>query len=348
MRHFDYSFLKTDPIPSEVISFLVTIEKSASLSSIFKNQMPSVFDLLIKIAKIQSVKASNAIEGIVTTDERLKALMEESTEPRNHDEQEILGYRNALNLIHSDYSMIDVRQSDILGLHSLMLAPRGASYRGQFKTTDNVVLEIQSNGLRRIRFAPTPAKDTPQAMEQLELAFFVARQDASISKLLLIPCYILDFLCVHPFSDGNGRMSRLLSLLLLYKEGYDIGKYVSFEHMINENKDSYYDALQKSSRSWHENKNSYWPFVLDFLQTLLACYQDIQKRQNILKDRRLSKAERIRETIFTTLGAISKEEIHLLWPDISITTIEKELGRLTKEGSILKTGNTNGAKYYRK
>ena len=346
MRRFDYSFLEQESIPSNIVSMLFAIERNKMTSDVFKDKWPQVFNNLVKIAKVQSVKASNAIEGIVTTDQRIKGLVNESTEPRNHNEEEIAGYRDALNLIHVDYQAIDINIRQILLLHRTLLERKQTPTRGTFKTVDNAIIQINADGSRSVRFRPVPADETPASMEQLELAFFDARSNSNVNPLLLIPCYILDFLCIHPFDDGNGRMSRLLTLLLLYKFGYDVGKYVSLENIINKNKGMYYQKLHESSSGWAENHNSYWPFIEDFLRTLLAAYNELARRYEIIKDKKLSKAQRVEETIKTTLGKITKEEIHEMWPDISINTIELELSRLLKEGLIEKIGTTKGTAYY--
>ena len=346
MRRFDYSFLEKEAVPSNVASMLFAIGRNKTSSDVFKEKYPKVFNNLVKIAKVQSVKASNAIEGIVTTDQRIKELVNEATEPRNHNEQEIAGYRDVLNRIHQDYQILDIDTRQILLLHRELLERKQTLTRGMLKQEDNVIAQVNADGTRSIRYRPVPALETPQAMEQLELAFIDARSNSNINPLLLIPCYILDFLCIHPFEDGNGRMSRLLSLLLLYKNGFDVGKYVSLENIINKNKGLYYQKLYESSSGWMENKNTYWPFIENFLMTLLSAYNELSRRYEIIKDKKLSKAERVEETIKTTLGKISKEEIHEIWPDISINTIELELSRLLKEGLIKKIGNTNGATYY--
>ena len=346
MRRFDYSFLEKEAVPPHIVSMLFAIGRNKSTCDAFKDKYPNVFANLVKIAKVQSVKASNAIEGILTTDQRIKELVNESTEPRNHNEEEIAGYRDVLNRIHQDHQIIDVHNRQVLLLHRELLDKKQAPTRGQFKTSDNMILQIAPDGTRSVRFKPLSAAETPEAMEQLYLAFIDARNNSNINPLLLIPCYILDFLCIHPFDDGNGRMSRLLSLLLLYKAGYDIGKYVSLENFINKNKGLYYQKLYESSSKWEDNENSYWPFIENFLMTLLAAYSELSRRYEMIKDKKLSKAERIRETIRTTLGKISKEEIHKMWPDISYNTIELELSKLLKEGLIGKVGQTNGAEYY--
>lgn len=346
MRKFDYSFLEKEAIPSQIASMLFAIERNRNAANSLKEKLPNVFINLVKIAKVQSVKASNAIEGIVTTDKRIESIVNEGTEPLNHNEKEIAGYRDALNLIHNEHDTIDVQLRQILLLHHTLLEHAATPTRGALKQVDNVIAEKLPDGTRRIRYVPVPASETQNAMEQLELAFFEARQNSNINPLLLVPCYILDFLCIHPFEDGNGRMSRLLTLLLLYKSEYDVGKYVSLEYIINKNKGSYYQKLYESSTGWMDNHNSYWPFIENFLLTLLSAYNELSDRYNIIKDKKLSKAERIEETIKTTLGKITKEDIHKIWPDISINTIELELSRLLNEGKIAKVGATNGASYY--
>lgn len=242
------------------------------MAEVRKDAYAQVFTELESIAKVQSVKSSNAIEGIETSDERIHAIVNQNSAPLNHNEAEIAGYRDELNTIHLGYEHLDFRQSDLRRLHEMMMSIAGYEYGGQYKTDDNMILEVDAHGQRRIRFQPAPEAETPQAMEQLELAYMAARSDANISQLLLISCVILDFLCIHPFRDGNGRMSRLLSLLLLYKNGYDAGKYVSFEEQINNYKDYYYEALRQSSEGWAQNENSYFPFIENFLSMLYMCY----------------------------------------------------------------------------
>lgn len=346
MRRYDYSFLEKEAIPPNIASYLFAIERNKSLSEAFKVSYPKVFSNLVKIAKVQSVKASNAIEGIVTTDKRIESIVNKDTEPLNHDEEEIAGYRDALERIHNDYDVMDVDLRQLLLLHRILLEHAQKPTRGSLKTVNNVIAEKHADGSRTIRYVPVSAAETLASMEQMEIAFLEARQNSNINPLLLIPCFVLDFLCIHPFEDGNGRMSRLITLLLLYKSGYDVGKYVSLEYMINKTKGDYYEKLYASSSGWAENNNFYWPFIDYFLFTLLKTYNELSDRYNIIKDKKLSKAERVEETIKQTLGKITKEDIHNFWPDISYNTIELELSRLLKEGKIEKVGTTNGASYY--
>ena len=257
MRKFDYSFLKNAMLPAAILNCTNGIAEIKALQEARKKNYKDIFTKLESIAKVQSVKGSNAIEGIVTTDKRIEEIVNNSGAPLNHDEMEIAGYRDALNLVHSGFAAIDVREQDILRLHGIMLNYTGYPARGQYKNSDNVILEVDTYGSRRVRFSPTPAAETPKAMEQAVLAYTDAKNDCGINQLLLIPCFILDFLCIHPFADGNGRISRLLSLLLLYKNGFDACKYISFEEQINKHKDVYYEALKQSSNGWESGARLY-------------------------------------------------------------------------------------------
>lgn len=256
MRKFDYSFLDNGLLPANLINLTSVIYSLKTGAEVRKDEYEKIFAELEKIAKVQSVKSSNAIEGIITSDERIQQIVNQSSEPLNHNEQEIAGYRDALNQIHLHYKDIDFSENTILKLHETMMSYGGYEYGGRYKIDDNLIIEEDADGNRKVRFRPVPAKDTPKAMEQLILAYMDASNNSNINQLLLIPCVILDFLCIHPFKDGNGRMSRLLSLLLLYKNGFDAGKYVSFEEQINNNKGYYYATLKQSSTSWDTNENT--------------------------------------------------------------------------------------------
>jgi len=229
MRKFNYSFLDNGLLPANLINITAVIYGLRTRAEIRKDEFGKIFTDLEKIAKVQSVKSSNAIEGIVTSDERIKEIVNQSSEPLNHNEVEIAGYRDALNEIHLNYKLIDFNENTILKLHEMMMSYSGYEYGGKYKIEDNIILEIDNDGNRRVRFRPITAKETAKAMEQLIFAYLEAKSNSNINELLLIPCVILDFLCIQPFKDGNGRMSRLLSLLLLYESGFDAGKYVSFE-----------------------------------------------------------------------------------------------------------------------
>jgi len=344
MRIFDYSFLENGMLPAKLLSITNMISEMKTAGLQRKEQHPNIFTSLESIAKVQSVKSSNAIEGIVTSEERIAEIVSKSSAPLNHDEMEIAGYRDALNAIHEGYATMDVRESDILGLHRLMLShtPEGG---GLYKGSDNVIMEIDALGRRKVRFEPTPASETQETMEQMIFAYVDARSNSSINSLLLIPCFILDFLCIHPFSDGNGRMSRLLSLLLMYKNGYDAGKYISYEEQINNAKGLYYEALRLSSSGWHDSTNSYFPFIENFLLMLLQCYRELDKRFAIVQGKRITKKQRVEATVLNSLLPISKVEISYFLPDVSPTTIEAVLASMVKNGAIKKIGEARNTKY---
>ena len=345
MRKFDYSFLDNGLLPANLVNLTSNITALKTMAGVRKDEYTRIFTELEAVAKVQSVKSSNAIEGIVTDDERIVEIVNQDSAPLNHNEAEIAGYRDALNEIHQGYEYIDFRESDIMRLHEMMMSFAGYEYGGKYKTEDNVILEIDNDGNRRVRFRPTPASETPKAMEQLELAYMDARSNSNINRLLLIPCVILDFLCIHPFRDGNGRMSRLLSLLLLYKNGFDAGKYVSFEEQINNYKAHYYEALRQSSIGWDTNENTYFPFIENFLSTLYMCYKALDKRFAVVHGKKITKTARIEATVLNSLTPLSKAEICKILPDVSPTTVEAVLGAMVRNGAVKRVGAGRGTRY---
>ena len=347
MRKFDYSFLNNGMLPANLVNITSGIAELKTMAGVRKEEYAQVFTELEAVARVQSIKSSNAIEGIVTSDERIAEIVERSSAPLNHNEAEIAGYRDALNEIHLEYENMDFRQSDILRLHEMMMSFAGYEYGGKYKTEDNLILEVDADGNRKVRFRPTSARETPSAMEQLELAYMDARANANVNQLLLIPCVILDFLCIHPFRDGNGRMSRLLSLLLLYKNGFDAGKYISFEEQINNSKAYYYEALRRSSVGWETNENSYFPFIENFLSILYMCYKELDKRFAVVHGKKVTKKTRVEAAVLNSLTPLSKAEICKILPDISPTTVETVIGQMVKSGSLRKIGVGRSTRYIR-
>ena len=345
MRKFDYSFLNNGLLPARLLNLTAGITELKVMAGVRKGEYAKIFTELEAVARVQSVKSSNAIEGIVTSDDRIAAIVNGDNAPLNHNEVEIMGYRDALHHVHVNYEDISFCERDILHLHEIMMSSFGDAGGGIYKKEDNVILEIDADGRRRVRFRPTPAREVGEAMEQLELAYMEARGDAGINQLLLIPCVILDFLCIHPFRDGNGRMSRLLSLLLLYKNGFDVGKYVSFEEQINNYKGFYYEALKQSSTDWEIGQNDYFPFIENFLSTLYMCYKELDKRFAIVNGKRITKKGRIEATVLNSLVPISKFEICKILPDVSPTTVEAVLGGMVRDGRIKKIGNGVSSRY---
>lgn len=347
MRKFDYSFLDNGLLPANLISITGSIYSLRTAAGTRKEEYAQVFTELEAIAKLQSVKSSNAIEGIVTSDQRISEIVNQRSAPFNHNEAEIAGYRDALNVVHSGYEHLSFGEHDILALHKTMMSVAGYEFGGQYKVTDNVIMEIAADGTRSVRFRPIPAEQTEHAMQQLELAYLDACSNANINQLLLIPCVILDFLCIHPFQDGNGRISRLLSLLLLYKNGFDAGKYISFEEQINNYKVQYYEALRQSSEGCNTNENDYIPFIKNFLSTLYMCYKELDKRFAVVHGKKVTKTARIEAAVLGSLTPVSKAEICAIHPDISPTTVEAVLGRMVKDKRIKRIGESRSSRYIR-
>ena len=347
MHIFDYSFLKDDLLPAQLVTYAANISTLKVMTSMRRNENAAAFRQLESIARIESVKASNAIEGIVTTDNRIRAIVGGGSAPLNHTEAEIAGYRDALNEIHVNFAAHDFRESDIRNLHAQMMRLAEPGANGAYKTEDNVIAERMLDGRRIVRFQPTCAADTPEAMRQLVLAYVEARDDVAINKLLLITCVILDFLCVHPFKDGNGRLSRLLTLLLLYRNGFDAGRYMSFEAVINAHKAEYYEALKESSVGWGESHPRYFPFMVNFLSTLYECYNELDRRFGAVAAAKVSKKKRIESTVLNSFTPLSKSDICAILPDVSPTTVEAVLGAMVRGGLIRRLGGGRGTKYIR-
>ncbi len=345
MRSFEYKTAYEKLLTPEIVSLLAQIhEQKGRQSQLLETQKEALTELL-EIAKIQSTEASNRIEGIITTDDRLKKIVLDKTTPRNRSEREIAGYRDVLSTIHENYEYIPIRPGVLLQLHRDLYRFSGLSIGGSFKNSDNVIKETLPDGASRVRFEPVPAWETPEAMDALCAALNSALGDPELDPLLLLPMFILDFLCIHPFNDGNGRMSRLLTLLLLYRCDYFIGKYISVEKLIADTKESYYDALQESTVGWHEGKNDYLPFARYLLGVIVAAYRDFAARVDVLITRGLSKPNRVRELIRMTTGRVTKAAIMRQCPDISQKTVERALKELMASGEIIKIGGGRYTSY---
>lgn len=345
MRDYDYSKKWKKLLTPEIVALLTQIHEYKGEQSLFIEAKADVLTKLVEIAKIQSTEASNKIEGIYTSDARLKALVKDKTTPRSRNEREIAGYRDVLNTINESYDYIPIRASMILQFHRDLYKFEGYGIGGKYKTGDNIIEEIDEQGNKFVRFIPVSAWETPGAVETICKEFDKGLGYGTIDPLLLIPMFILDFLCIHPFNDGNGRMSRLLTLLMLYRAGYIVGKYISIERLIEKTKDSYYECLHESSFKWHEDENSYVPFVQYMLGIVVAAYRDFSDRVHVLTTNKLSKLERVAELIKNTYGEITKSQIMEKCPDISRITIERALSDLLSSKSIIKIGGGRYTKY---
>ena len=345
MREFDFKKTASKLLTNDIVNMLGYIHEYKGQQNLFIEAKADVLSHLLEIAKIQSTEASNRIEGIYTSDERIKALVKEKSAPLSRNENEIAGYRDVLATIHENYDYIPPRANVILQLHRDLYQYSGMGIGGHFKNTDNVIEEELEDGTKRIRFRPATAFETPDMIENLCNQFLREVDRGEVDPLLLIPMFVLDFLCIHPFNDGNGRMSRLLTLLLLYRSGYIVGKYISIEMLIEKTKDTYYDALGASSTGWHDGTNDYMPFVSYTLGIIKSAYKTFSERVEHLTTKGISKPERVRQFIENKLGKVTKKDIMDACPDISATTIERTLGDLVKDGTIIKLGNGRGTGY---
>ena len=345
MRTLDYKKEYQKLLSPEIVSFLAQIHEQKGQQNLFIEAHKDALSELLEIAKIQSTEASNRIEGIITTDDRLKKIVLDKTTPKGRSEREIAGYRDVLNTIHENYDFIPVRPNMILQLHRDLYKFSNLAIGGSFKNSDNIIAEELQDGTKRVRFQPVPAWETSEAMDILCSTFVDALADPELDSLILIPMFILDFLCIHPFNDGNGRMSRLMTLLLLYQSGYFVGKYISIERLIADSKETYYEVLQESSAGWHEGTNDYLPFVRYMLGIVVAAYREFTSRVDILITRGLSKPERVREIIRSTTGRITKTQIMKQCPDISQKTVERALKELMDSGRIIKIGGGRYTSY---
>lgn len=343
MHIFEYRKTASDLLNPEIFQLIMEIhECKGKQSELIKTRKDDLVSLL-NVARIQSTSSSNKIEGIFTSDKRLRELMEKKSEPRNRSEQEIAGYREVLKTIHENYEFMSLTPNLILQLHRDLYSY--SSGGGAFKNADNFISETDAKGNQVTRFIPVPAFQTKEFVDDMCSAFSKAMTSSKLNPLMLIPMFILDFLCIHPFNDGNGRISRLLTLLLFYQSGYTVGKYVSIEMLIEQSKETYYESLQKSSQGWHDNKCSYEPFLKYYLGILLKAYREFDNRMAHTSEAKTSKPERIKKLIIASNEPISKKQIMDYYPDISKVTVERALIQLTKEEIIRKIGSTRLARY---
>ena len=345
MHNFEYKENARKLLTPEIVNLLSSIYEHKGRQQLFVEAKKDELSTLLEIAKIQSTKSSNRIEGIFTTDKRLEELMQKKSEPRNRNEQEITGYRYVLSTIYESYDYISPTSNIIQQLHRDLYSYNQNGFGGKYKSSDNIIAETDGNGIQKVRFAPVSAFETDEAMRIMTEKFLKEWNNSKTDKLLLIPMFILDFLCIHPFEDGNGRMSRLLTLLLLYRAGFIVGKYISIDMLIEESKETYYEALQDCSTEWHESNNTYEPFVKYYLGILIKASNEFESRVEYLSDNKISKPERVKRLIQNTVGKINKKEILEKCPDISTKTVERALADLVKESLIEKVGASSATAY---
>ncbi|MBR6916748.1 MAG: Fic family protein [Clostridia bacterium] len=346
MRDFNYSLLKDRLWDHEVIEFIGAIYKEAGKQELYLKQRPEELEKLVEIAKIQSTEASNALEGIVTTSTRIKQLVEEKTTPRNRDEKEIAGYRDVLGIIHESFDAIPITQNYILQLHKILYNHLANPMAGKTKNVQNYISASFPDGREEILFTPLAPYETPEALDRICMEYNRVIGNAEVEPLIAIPIFIHDFLCIHPFNDGNGRMSRLLTTLLLYRNGFYVGKYISLEAKIAKNKDLYYDALGESQIGWHEGSEDPVPFIKYLLGTILSAYHDFEERFSLVETK-LSALEMVRRATKYKVGRFTKQDIRELCPSISDSSIEGAFRRLVEEEEIKREGKGKATTYFR-
>ncbi|MGN1276429.1 MAG: Fic family protein [Floccifex sp.] len=334
---------------NEILSYVAKIHEYKGRQELYIHQKPVELNRLIEIAKIQSTECSNRIEGIATTHSRLQQLLEDKTTPKNRDEKEILGYRNVLNLIHTNYEYIPFKSNYILQLHRDLLQYTELSYGGKFKTSPNEIDVLLENGEKIVLFKPLEPYETPIAIDQICENYQKAMDTEIVDPLILIPCVILDFLCVHPFNDGNGRMSRLLTLLLLYRNDFLVGKYISIEKEIADTKEAYYKALQQADRGWHEGENNPNSFIKYMLGIILKCYREFENRVTISENsgKKNTAYDIVRIYAQSTIGTFTKKDAMANCPSLGSSSVEAALKKLVEDKTILRKGKGRNSHYVR-
>ena len=337
MRMFNYSLIKDQKWDSDILGYIAAIYREAGKQEQYLKQRPEELEKLVEIAKIQSTKASNAIEGIITTNTRIRQLVEERTAPKNRDEQEIAGYRDVLNIIHESFDAIPITKNYILQLHKIMYSHMNNPLAGQTKNVQNYISASYPDGHSEILFTPLAPYETPEALDKICEEYNKVIGNFELEPLIAIPVLIHDFLCIHPFNDGNGRMSRLLTTLLLYRSGFYVGKYISLEAKIAKDKDLYYDALSRSQDGWHEGTEDVIPFIKYILSTILAAYKDFGDRFSIVEEK-LPAIDMVKKAAEYKIGRFTKQDIRELCPSLSISSIEGSLRKLVENGEFKREG----------
>lgn len=346
MRDFNYSLLANQKWDSEILGLVASIYKEQGKQELYLKRRPAELEKLVEIAKIQSTEASNAIEGIVTTNTRIRQLVEDKTTPRNRNEQEIAGYRDALSVIHESFDAIPITRNYIIQLHKIMYSHINNPMGGRLKNVQNYISATYPDGHTEILFTPLSPFETPAALDKICEEYNRVVGNAEVEPLIAICVFIHDFLCIHPFNDGNGRMSRLLTTLLLYQNEYYVGKYISLEAKIAKNKDIYYESLRKSQTGWHEGREDVLPFMKYILGTILATYRDFEDRYDIVKEK-LPAIEMVRKASMEKIGRFRKQDIRELCPSLSISAIEGALRKMVESGELKREGKGKNTCYYR-
>jgi len=344
MKSFEKKYLETFSIPHRLITIIRQIGEYKGKQDLYKKQAPEMLENLRHVAIIQSTESSNRLEGITADINRIKELVEEKTKPANRSEAEIAGYRDVLKTIHSNYEHVPFSKSVVLQFHRDLMKYAGKE-GGRWKSAPNEITEILPDGTKRIRFVPVAPHLTPEYMQTLHERYKSLSQEGDIDPLILIALYVLDFLCIHPFLDGNGRMARLITVLLLYYYGYEVSRYISLERVIEQTKESYYETLHKSSQGWHKVRHNALPWIEYFLSTILAAYKEFESRFTRVSSGRGSKTDIVLNAIDSFIGDFSISDLERTCPDVSIDMLRHVLKKLKKEGQVASLGQGRFARW---
>lgn len=322
--------------PNETLQLLGRIQEYKGKQALYERQLPEILQALQNVAIIHSTESSNRIEGIVVSAKRLSSIVQKKAQPQNRSESEVAGYRDILSTIHSSAEYMPLKSGIILQMHRDLLK-YSSGVGGKWKSVDNEIKETLPNGEEHIRFIPVPAWETPSAIEELISSYHKEKEKGLINDLILIGIFILDFLSIHPFPDGNGRMARLLTLLLLYHTNYEVGRYISLEKVIEETKDQYYETLQRSSDGWHNGVHDLLPWINYFLVMILKAYQKFEERVGETSDKAHQKGwktSKVKEVVDHMIADFTFLDIEERCPGISRPTIQKILNELSQNGII--------------
>lgn len=346
MREFNYTKINEMKWDSEVLGLIAAIYKEAGKQELYLKQRPEELKRLVDIAKIKSTEASNEIEGIVTTDTRIRQLVEEKTTPKNRSEQEIAGYRDVLSIIHESFDAIPITQNYILQLHKILYTHTNNPLTGHTKNVQNYITATYPDGHAETLFTPLAPYETPEALDRICEEYNRVIGNMELEPLIAIPVFIHDFLCIHPFNDGNGRLSRLITTLLLYRSRFYVGKYISLEAKIAQNKGLYYEALGASQNGWHEGNDDPVPFIKYLLGTILSAYRDFEDRFSLVETKR-SALETVKLASQQKIGSFTKQDIRELCPSLSLSSVEGALRKLVESGELRREGNGKNIHYFR-
>lgn len=344
MKSLERQYLKRLTFTPAQLATLRAIGEYRGKQQLFYQQSPEVLKNLQRVAEIESTESSNRIEGITAPKERIEAIVLKQTTPKNRSEQEVAGYRDALELIHGSAEHMEFSTNVVLQLHS-MLYRYLPNPGGKWKPSDNEIIERHPDGTKRVRFKPVSAHLTPSWMDGLVNNYKEAITTSQLDPLIVLPLATLDFLCIHPFLDGNGRMSRLLSLMVLYHFDYQVGRYISLERIFEESKESYYETLEESSKAWHQGKHDVHPWLNYFWGVLIKAYKEFEQRMGAVKSGKGSKTDQIIQVINERHGPFSISDIEMVLPEISRDMIRLVLRQLRDDALILPQGKGRGAKW---